>query len=238
MTFIVRERSRERIRGSNRFFFSDQNHSSRYISTRSRIRSSCGSSHQQTIITSRRFCWRPRCQTTTTTTIVTMTRTTKEPTDVSHGGWCQKTCATKYVSRHSRFVWTNCRGFSRFQLVVSRHRRARRFHRAPSFGPFLLVLPLSSSSSLIALLLTPSCWLYTGFVISPGMRPIRVASGTTPMHLVSFSLDSSRSSFASHGNSSWEVTEKEVTLIGSPSSFDRKDSYSHRPHFLRNAKVQ
>lgn len=32
-------------------------------------------------------------------------RNGQKPTGlISHGGWCQKTCATKYMSRHSRFV--------------------------------------------------------------------------------------------------------------------------------------
>jgi len=61
------------------------------------------------------------------------------------------------------------------------------------------------------------------FVIPAETREprLRAASGTVPMHLVSLcSLDSvpPSASFASHGNASWEVTEKEVTLIRYPSS--------------------
>lgn len=78
-----------------------------------RILTPANNYHQSLVLPGvRRPHGRTTTTTTTTTTIVMTTTTTRRSlrTDVSHGGWCQKTCATKYVSRHSRFVWANCQG--------------------------------------------------------------------------------------------------------------------------------
>lgn len=106
---------------------------------------------------------------------------------------------------------------SRLHLIVFRHHRARRFHHTPVFWS---VSSRFSFSSLHLLTPAPPALFLTPFLLALyWLRHLawnetrRDASGTVPMHLVSFSLESSRWSFASHGNNSWEVTEKEVVML-------------------------
>lgn len=76
---------------------------------------------------------------------------------------------------------------------MSRHRRVRRFHHTLSFRPFLLVSPFLAPAHtalflLLLLLLRLRCSIQLRHLAWNETR--RGASGTMPMHLVSFSLES------------------------------------------------
>lgn len=87
---------------------------------------------------------------------------------------------------------------SRLHLAVSRHHRARRFHHTPVFWSVSSRFSTSSSRRHLLAPASPALFLTPFLLALYWLRHLawnetrRDASGTVPMHLVSFSLESSR----------------------------------------------
>lgn len=135
---------------------------------------------------------------------------------------------------------------SRLYLVVSRHRRTRRFHHTPVFWSVSSRFSFFSSRRYLLTPAQPALFLTPFLLALYWLRHLawnetrRDASGTVPMHLVSFSLESAEV-LHRMGMARGKWQKKKWCYSGLPFLSPPlliKELSSRRFHFFRNAKVQ